>query len=298
MQLDDWKRKGAPFDHHGHRIFHRVAGNPRNRPALLCIHGFPTASWDWHAIWDELCARFACVVAADMIGFGFSDKPRSWTYSVMDQADLQESLLRSLGIRRVHVLAHDLGDTVAQELLARADERLARGDTSLVLESVCLLNGGVFPEAHRPTRVQRLLAGPLGPLVSRFVTERSFGRSLSGLFGPDTQPSRALVHDFWCLVSEKGGHRLAPVLLGYIAERLRHRERWVGALTGTRVPLRLVDGSADPVSGAHLAARYRELVPGADVVELPRIGHYPQVEAPEAVVRELGVFQARVARLA
>src|SRR5687768_4425762 len=136
MRLDDWKRKGAPFDHRGHRIFHRVSGNPRNRPALLCIHGFPTASWDWHELWDTLCGRFACVVAADMIGYGFSAKPRGYRYSVPDQADLHEGLLRQLGIRRVHVLAHDFGDTVAQELIARHDERLAQGDTSLALESV------------------------------------------------------------------------------------------------------------------------------------------------------------------
>jgi pimeloyl-ACP methyl ester carboxylesterase len=296
MQLDEWKRKGAPFDHHGHRIFHRVGGNPRNRPALLCIHGFPTASWDWHAVWDALVSRFACVVAPDMIGFGFSDKPRPYPYSVSEQADLHEALLRQLGVRRVHVLAHDLGVTVAQELLARADERLARNDDTLVLESICLLNGALFPESHRPTWVQRLMAGPLGPVAVRFVDERSFGRSLSAVFGPDTQPSRETLRALWALVSENAGHRLAPVLLGYIAERQRHRERWVGALQRTRVPLRLVDGLHDPVSGAHLAARYRELVPDPDVVELPGIGHYPQLEAPGAVVDALFAFQDRVAR--
>jgi len=48
------------------------------------------------------------------------------------------------------------------------------------------------------------------------------------------------------------------------------------------------------VSGAHLAARYRELVPGADVVELPRIGHYPQIEDPAAVLGAFAAFHERV----
>ena len=68
-----------------------------------------------------------------------------------------------------------------------------------------------------------------------------------------------------------------------MAERRLHRERWVGALQTTKVPIRLVCGMADPVSGAHMVARYRELVPHPDVVELATIGHYPQLEDPVGV---------------
>ncbi|MGL1585796.1 hypothetical protein ACSTHB_23480, partial [Vibrio parahaemolyticus] len=90
---------------------------------------------------------------------------------------------------RFHLLAHDYGDTVAQELIARHEERAARGDDSLQLVSVVLLNGGLFPETHRATRVQKLLQTPLGPLISRLMGERSFGERFAAVFGPDTQPS-------------------------------------------------------------------------------------------------------------
>ena len=148
MTLDDWRAAGSHFDHDGHRIFYRVAGAPTASPALLCIHGFPTASWDWHKVWDAVTARFGCVVTLDMLGFGFSAKPRPYGYTMAEQADIHEALLRRLGIDRTHVLAHDYGDTVAQELLARHEERRAGG---IVLESVCFLNGGLFPVAHRAT---------------------------------------------------------------------------------------------------------------------------------------------------
>ncbi|HBZ98771.1 MAG TPA: alpha/beta hydrolase, partial [Pseudomonas sp.] len=46
------------------------------------------------------------------------------------------------------------------------------------------------------------------------------------------------------------------------------------------VPMRVIDGAADPISGAHMVARYRELIPAPDTVLLEGIGHYPQVEAP------------------
>jgi len=82
-------------------------------------------------------------------------------------------------------------------------------------------------------------------------------------------------------------------LIGYMAERRRYRERWVGALVETKTPIRLIDGIDDPISGAHMDARYRELVPNADIVELPGVGHYPQVEAPAAVQAAVLEFMAR-----
>jgi pimeloyl-ACP methyl ester carboxylesterase len=64
----------------------------------------------------------------------------------------------------------------------------------------------------------------------------------------------------------------------------------------TKVPMRLINGSTDPVSGEHLAACYEALVPDPDVVRLPGIGHYPQVEAPEAVLEAFLAFHAALVR--
>jgi pimeloyl-ACP methyl ester carboxylesterase len=83
-------------------------------------------------------------------------------------------------------------------------------------------------------------------------------------------------------------------LIRYIGERRRQRGRWLHAMQHTTLPLELIDGLADPVSGAHMVARYRELIPRADVTELARIGHYPQIEAPEAVLAAYLDFRARV----
>lgn len=291
LTLQDWRGSGAHFHYRGHEIFYRVEGRPGTRPTLICIHGFPTASWDWHLLWDRLCARFACVVAPDMIGFGFSAKPRPYHYSIADQADLHVALLRHLGIDRVHVLAHDYGDTVAQELLARHEERRAG---NVVIESVCFLNGGLFPETHRATPGQLLLAGPDGPAIAAQMTEQTYAAGLSMIFGPQTQPSAEEIHNFWQLTSAGNGAALLPILLGYMEERRQHRERWVGALQKSRVPLRVIDGPEDPVSGAHMVERYRELVPNPDTVLLPGIGHYPQVENADGVMQAFLAFHTRL----
>lgn len=260
------------------------AGEP-----LLLIHGFPTASWDWAPIWPALAQRFR-LVAMDMLGFGFSSKPRPYVYAISEQADLYEALLAKLGIAQCHVLAHDYGDTVAQELLARFEERRKSGAPGVRLRSICFLNGGLFPESHHPRPVQIALAGPDGEKISAALDETLFTRGFGEVFGPDTKPSAAQLAEFWQLVAHADGQRIWHLLIRYMEERRANRERWVGPLLASSIPLRLVDGPEDPVSGAHLAARYRELVPGADVVLLPGIGHYPQVEDPAGVLRAFLAF--------
>ena len=75
-----------------------------------------------------------------------------------------------------------------------------------------------------------------------------------------------------------------PKIIQYIRERRTHRERWVGATLRADIPLCLINGLDDPISGASIVKRWRELLPDAKVIELPGIGHYPQWEAPEDVV--------------
>lgn len=299
---EGWRAAGRVHVHRGHEFFFiEQARAPNSDTALLLIHGFPTASWDWHKVWDELGRDFSRVIAADLMGFGFSSKPAGYAYSIFDQTDLLEGLLARLGVTRLDVLAHDYGDTVAQELLARHAERHEgvplpgphAAPAGPRIDSCVLLNGGLFPETHRARTIQKLLLTSLGPLLGRLMTRRSFDRSFAAIFGPRTQPSDAELAEFWDLIRRDGGHRIMHRLIRYMPERIANRERWVGALTKTRVPLRLIDGPEDPVSGAHMAARYREVVPNPDVVLLPGIGHYPQTEDPQGVLKAFRDFHAR-----
>ena len=281
--LDLWRRNGTSFAWQGHDIFVRRGGEPA-APVLLLIHGFPTASWDFAPLWDGLAARWR-VLTLDMLGFGLSAKPPGHRYSIAGQADLVQALLRAEGVAEYHVLAHDYGDTVAQELLARDAAAPA-------LRSVCLLNGGIFPEAHRPLPIQRLLSSPVGPLVARLSSRAMFTASMRRIFSRSRPPTPAELDSWWALVTHDNGRAALAGLSRYRQERRQLRARWVGALQATRVPLRLIVGTVDPIAGAGMAVRYRQLVPRPDIVELAGVGHYPQVEAPGLVLEAYGDFRA------
>jgi len=262
------------------RVFARVLGEG---PWLTAIHGFPTSSWDWEPVSRELCHHYS-LLTFDLLGFGDSDKPAGHDWSAFEQADIVEALWRRFGIEETAVLAHDVGLTVALELLARQEE----GKLGARLTSLTALNGGVYAGFHRPRRIQVLLQRPvIGALIARMLDERRFGPALAEVFGPAHQPTSAELHQHWQSVARRQGGRNYHRLIKYIPERRANAARWEGALEKTSAPIRFVWGMADPVSGAHMAEVIRERRPGADIVELADVGHYPQLEAPEAVVEAL-----------
>ncbi len=285
IPLSVWRKRSRTFLFRGQSIRYWTVG--QGEPLLL-IHGFPTASWDWHYLWQPLAQRYQ-VIACDMLGFGDSAKPRNHTYSLLEQADLQQALLAHLQVdQAVHILAHDYGDSVAQELLARHYEK------RIEVASCVFLNGGLFPETHRPLLMQKLLLSPIGWLLGRAFSREALVKGFRQIFGAQTQPTESELDDYWSLVESNHGPRILHKLITYIPERRVQRERWVTAMQQGDIPLRVIDGAFDPISGVHMVERYRELIPDADTVLLPGIGHYPQTEAPVLVLKHYLAFRDRL----
>ncbi|MGW6689975.1 alpha/beta fold hydrolase [Streptomyces sp. NPDC054961] len=281
--LRGWTEGGTALRIGGHSVFVRRDGPADGAPVTL-LHGFPTSSHDWAAVVPALVAAGLRVTTLDLLGFGESDKPRRHRYSVLEQASLVEEVWRRHGTGDTALVAHDYGVSVGQELLARNPARITR---------MGWLNGGLYPDLHRPVPIQRLLHGPLGPLLAPLTTERRFAAALRAVGGQPLHDED--VRDLWAAASRAGGHRLAPRLLRYIDERRRHAARWTAALEDFTGPTLFVWGPADPISGAHVLPRIRERVPRAQVVELagpPAVGHYPQLEDPAAVAAALTGFLA------
>ena len=271
----EWLSEGKLIPYRSDKVFVRVAGSG---PALLLIHGYPTASYDWHRIWVAL-SRHHTLFAVDMLGMGLSAKPADLAYSIREHADLHEWLISAMGLKRVSLMAHDLGVSVAQEMLAR---RMA-GEPLAKIDAVVMLNGGLFPEAYRPRLILRILSSPLGSLMGALMSRPAFGRTIKALFGLNNQPGEALLDDFWALVTHNEGLRITHRVGRFWQERLALRDRLVEPLLQRAFPLLFINGTSDPNSGQHMVDRYRALVPGANVLCLEGVGHWPQLEQPEIV---------------
>ncbi|MGO8965919.1 MAG: alpha/beta fold hydrolase [Mycobacterium sp.] len=258
----------------GHRIAFRRRGQG---PVVIMLHGFPTWSYDYAEVANDL-QRDHDVITLDFLGYGASDKPNPYDYSVAESADIVDDLAAHLHLDAVRLAAHDYGGIVAQELLYRA----LAGRLGFTIDSLVVLNSGIVYSAYRPTRMQKLLILPvIGKLLAGRVSANRLRSALDAVRGSKLTDTE--FDDLWYGVSLHDGHKLAHLLIRYNAERAAHHTRWEKALADWDGPLRLVWGLDDPVSGRHVIEAATKVLPRAVVTELPGVGHYPQSEAPAAV---------------
>lgn len=273
--MSGWRDGGRWVSTDVGRVFVRTGVG--EGPTVLLLHGYPSSSFDFRGVLPQLAGR--AWLTMDFLGFGLSDKPRPHRYSLLEQADLVQTVVREVGVTGpVVVLAHDMGTSVTTELLARdLDGRLP-----FDLQRAVLSNGSVILERASLRPIQKVLRGPLGPVAARLANRRGFQRGFGRLFSADHPLSAEEAAAQWELLSYNDGNRIAHLLISYLDERVRYAQRWHGAVRDWPKPLGFVWGLDDPVATTNVLDGLRELRPGAAVVELPGLGHYPQIEDPEA----------------
>jgi len=296
--LSNWRDTGTNFTYKTYKIFYKdVKGtSPKTvvgKRTLLLLHGFPTSSFDWYKVMPELQKKFDRVIAPDFIGLGFSDKPTKFGYPVTFQANIIVALIAKLRISDVDILAHDYGDTVAQELLAR----LNNNELIFNIKTVTLLNGGIFPRKHIPILGQRLLRIPyLKTLVSKISNYYFFRASLNQVFGTN-KPTVDEMNDMWAQQRHLDGYLVKAELLTYIDQRFQNEDRWVGALVkySTTKAIHLIAGPADPIN-PRLCENFKKTVALGTCDVLPEnISHYPQLEDPKGLLEFYFAFLDREA---
>jgi pimeloyl-ACP methyl ester carboxylesterase len=216
-------------------------------------------------------------LAIDFLGFGLSDKPRPHRYSLLEQADIVQAVVSESIAGPVVILAHDMGTSVTTELLARD----IHGRLQFDLHRAVLTNGSVILKRASLRPSQKILRSRLGPVFARLVNRRGFTRGFGRLFTKDHPLSAEEAAAQWALLSHNDGHRIAHLLISYLDERERYAPRWHGAVRDWRKPLGFLWALKDPVATTHVLDGLRELRPSAPVIELPLLGHYPQLEDPD-----------------
>ena len=286
--IEAWRARGRDVDVLGRRVFCVDAG-PRDAEPILVLHGFPSSSLDFHRVLDRLAERHR-VILHDHLGFGLSDKPQDYSYSLVEQAEQAAALWRQLGVRGGHLLAHDYGTSVATELLARRE----RGLLELEPRSLTLCNGSVLIELAKLRLSQRIARSPLlGPAFGRLVFAGYFKRVMRRLWGDPARLDEADLDAMWWGIRHREGHRRVHQLSSYIDERYRFRRRWVGALKRLDVPSLILWARRDPIAVPAIAEGLARRIPGAELVWLDELGHYPMLEDPEAWLEPLLDFLGR-----
>ena len=279
-----WEAIGTYRELCGERIFTIDAPSigPERHDPVLVLHGFPTSSFDYAAVLDGLRAGRR-VLLLDMLGYGLSAKPdRAYTMGL--QADVATAFIAALGVERLALLTHDMGDTVGGELLARR----AEGTWPVDVTRRVVTNGSIYiAQAHLTNGQQLLLTLPdevLPPGIP--IDAASVARSLRETFSPLTPP----VPPGWpddpvpaaaAQVLHDDGHLILPRLIRYIEERRANERRFTGAIEADPSPLHVVWGLDDPIAIPSMVDTLLAARPDATASRLAGVGHYLMVEAPQ-----------------
>lgn len=273
-----WAARGRHHRVGGHRVFcvDLPAASEAVAEPLLVVHGFPTSSFDFHLVADDLAVDRR-VVLVDLLGFGMSDKPDR-PYGIELQADVVAAVTAELGLQEVALVTHDMGDTVGGELLARE----AEGTWPVRVVRRVLTNGSIYIEMAHLTAGQQLLLGlPDERLPADApIDQAGMTASLAATCGPAGRVDRGELAAQWELIAALDGHRLLPRLIRYIEDRRRREDRYTGAIESHPSPLAVLWGAEDPIAVAAMVDRLRAARPDAAVRMLAGIGHFPMLEAP------------------
>jgi pimeloyl-ACP methyl ester carboxylesterase len=234
---EQWRSRGGYFSWSPDasadevQVFHVEAGDPE-APPLLLVHGFPTSSIDWSEVVDPLAERFR-VCALDFPGYGFSDKPVGWGYSLFRDAQLLGHYLTEvIGTDRATVLAHDRGDSVAL-ILAGGH---AEGGAAVAIERLFLMNANIFLGLSNLTDAQRMMldAETAPTLLGNATPELlAAGMGAATFFpprGPDDPAVQALAETF----AHADGLAVMHETIQYLVERSADETKWLESLAPPR----------------------------------------------------------------
>lgn len=252
------------------------AGTEESLEPLLVLHGFPSSSFDFHLVLDSL-AEHRRVLLIDLVGYGLSSKPdRAYTLDL--QADVVMAYTQELGLDRLALLTHDMGDTVGGELLARQVE----GRWPVEITRRLVTNGSIYIRmAHLSAGQEVLLSLPDERLPEGAALDRrSIEASLAATFSPSSSVPVEELSAMSAMIARDDGHLLLPRLIRYIEERRAHESRYTGAIESHPSALSILWGADDPIALVTMATRLHKARPDATLEILDGVGHYPMVEAP------------------
>lgn len=275
-------------------IYHICQGNPDN-PAILMIHGYPTSSFDYAALVEDLRQDFY-VCMLDTPGYGFSDKPMDgYDYSIFDDAQLVDHYIREMvEFDDFVLLTHDKGDSVGLALLQIYQ---AYDDKPYQINHHFITNGNIYLPLAQLTTAQKVLLNPTsGPFVSSIISGDRFAQGLANEAFAITLP-QSEIDSYASIFDYQDGMAVQHEIIKYLNERSENEVAWLETLGRSDIPTTLIWGELDAIAPVavpdYVWTNYLEKrETPATSWRIPCADHYLQVDEPQLIVDILRVTLA------
>lgn len=258
------------IDIDGVRVHYQEAGDPSN-PALVLIHGFASSTLVWSKVFLPLAEAGYRVIAVDLLGYGYSAKPRNGEYTIDGQAKLLMHLLDALEIRRGIFVGSSYGGAVAATCALDYPDRVEK----------LILVGTVNDNRPLEFALMRLFGAPVfGDVVSPLlIGSRSLLRR---------RMKRVYDRHEWVLDERRVDARHLPLrAAGTHRAMIRTVRRWNAERISRDAhlitqPTLLIWGDNDQEIPLADGERLHSQIHGSRLIVFLSCGHLPHEEYPSA----------------
>lgn len=250
----------------GVRVFYRAAG-PEDAPALLLLHGFPSASHQFRRLIDALGTRYR-LVAPDYPGFGYTEVPAGFGYSFDRLADVMEGFVQAVGLEHFAMYLFDFGGPVGFRLAARHPEWVG----GLIIQNANAYAEGLSRLARQMSANQPGVPGAERNIRQALELPVTRSQYESGASSPEL-----IAPDGWTLDQhflDQPGRKEAQIALALdYHSNLELYPAWQQWLRDRQPPALIIWGRNDPFFPEPGAHAYLRDLPGAELRILDT-GHF------------------------
>jgi len=284
----DWETVSDKIHHAENSNFAEVDGatihyqefGDKTNPTLLLIHGYTASTYVWKTVAPLLADAQFHVVAVDLIGFGYSDKPASFDYTIASQARMIERLMNRLGIGKATIIGSSYGGAVASTLALDSAERVEK----------LVLVGAVCNDEVLQNPLLKLAAVPLlGEVLTPFLLDsKTLSRArMKQTLAPASHhliTKERVESVIRPLKAKDAHHSVLASARNWDANRIKEDAHLINQ------PTLLIWGENDTVVPVHNGQYLYDSMLNSRLVVLENCGHLPQEEKPERFVELVGEF--------
>jgi pimeloyl-ACP methyl ester carboxylesterase len=255
------------FDYQGIKINYYQAGQG---PPVILLHGFGACAYTWRHLAPEL-AKDHRVFALDLKGYGLSDKPEDGKYAVSDQAEMVAAFIRTRDLHNLVIIGHSMGGGVTLMTYFKV-----RPDTPARIKKLVLIDSAGYPQkmpwfillARIPV-VNRLITRLLSPRFATYIV-------LKKCYYDNDKITEEQIDTYAYYGSLPGAREVVrqtarQIMPGDI-EAVTARYKTI------KVPVLIIWGAEDEVVPLSVGKKFKQDIPDAELVILPKCGHIPPEE--------------------